>query len=817
MKVKGLLRNVRSVGALLPALIAGLVVLWGASPVYSAVAQKAVVATVAPDYSSGAHSVISVDPKGGPRSYTNDLDPTISDITVCSYEDCFYILERTGRNNVTKYHIDSPSEVIWQWSVEGDDTNSNPHDLVFVNTQKAYLLRYGSNTAWIVNPSATTEANFKVGELNLSAYGVDGNVPNMHSGVIANGKLFITLQRMDATWTAQTAYVAVFDVSTNQEIDTGKGLGDMLGIPLPIKNPGAIQFLASNGVVYVQGSGQFYGTLEYSSGIAAIDPATYDVSMVLDDGDAATHLYGFIAGMAILSPTKGYFIGYAGWGDNTLYTFNPSDPNPVGTAIPGFQNIQIAGMESGVYFDKYHYLWVCNQTGARVDILNTGTDTVDESVGTNLDPSKVVFCDYSPPPPPENAQTAVVAAVAPDYSSGAHSMIYVDPVGGPRTYYNDLSPTISDITVSAYGKYFYMLERMSQNNVTKYSIDDASQAVWQWSTQGDETTPSNPYDLVFASEKKAYLLRYGSNYAWIVNPSATAEADFKIGELDLSAYGFEGNVPNMHSGVIADGKLFITLQRLDAAWAPQTAYVAVFDVATNQEIDTGKGSGDMLGIPLPVKNPGAIQYLSTEKIVYVQGVGSYWPIEYSGGIAAINPSTYSVSTILDDGDEASHPYGLISGMAILSAQKGYFVGYAGWGDNTLYAFDPSSKEPVGTAVSGLENKQIAGMESGVYFDKNNFLWVCNQTDARVDILNTSKDVIDESVPTDLNPSKVVFCQASSPTPPSPSGGDSDGGCFIASAADSRIPPVQTVLFLILIAVLCFAGWFLGRDRKQDSN
>jgi len=104
----------------------------------------------------------------------------------------------------------------------------------------------------------------------------------------------------------------------------------------------------------------------------------------------------------------------------------------------------------------------------------------------------------------------------------------------------------------------------------------------------------------------------------------------------------------------------------------------------------------------------------------------------------------------------------------------------------------------------------------VYFDKNNFLWVCNQTDARVDILNTTTDVIDESVPTDLNPSKVVFCQANSPSPPSPSGGDSGGGCFISSAADSRIPLAQTVLLVLLIAGLCLAGWFLGRDRKQDS-
>ena len=368
-----------------------LVVLFlAAGPAYSA--QTAVVATVDAGYETGAHSTISVDPVSGPRTAQNNLLPTISDISVAAYETYFYRMERFNKNNVTKFDINAPEEVKWQWSTEGDETNSNPHDLVFVNAEKAYLLRYGSNMAWIVNPSATVEDDFKIGELDLSAYRFEDNPPGMHSGVIADGKLYITLQRFDAAWTPQTAYVAVFDVSNDTPINTDKGSGDMLGIPLPIKNPGAIQYLAENSTVYVQGSGHFFGALEYSSGIAAINPSTYDVSMIFDDGNELDHPYGFIVGMAILSPTKGYFVGYAGWGDNTLYTFDPSNPSPEGTAIEDFEHIQIAGMESGVYFDENNMLWVCNQTDASVDILNTTDDTIDESVSTNLNPSKVVFC-----------------------------------------------------------------------------------------------------------------------------------------------------------------------------------------------------------------------------------------------------------------------------------------------------------------------------------------------------------------------------------------------------------------------------------------
>jgi hypothetical protein len=36
-------------------------------------------------------------------------------------------------------------------------------------------------------------------------------------------------------------------------------------------------------------------------------------------------------------------------------------------------------------------LWICNQTDARVDILDPATDTVDESVNTVLNPIGLAF------------------------------------------------------------------------------------------------------------------------------------------------------------------------------------------------------------------------------------------------------------------------------------------------------------------------------------------------------------------------------------------------------------------------------------------
>ncbi len=363
-------------------------------------------------------------------------------------------------------------------------------------------------------------------------------------------------------------------------------------------------------------------------------------------------------------------------------------------------------------------------------------------------------------------QKAVCVNAAADYSSGAFSVVSVDPVGGPREVQNDINPTISDISVSAYGPYFYIIERMTGQNITKYDINNPSTPIWQYSVmdEADTVSSANPHSIVFASPTKAYVLRHNTSVAWIINPEAKQEADFKIGTLNLSAYDDQDDMgPEMTTGVIVGNKLFIVMQRLnqDDNWVPNETYVAVFDTTTDQEITTGMHA-TLKGIPLPVKNPSAICYEPVSKMIYVQGQGrleSSWsgtPAEYSGGIASINPDTYAAALVLDDGDENSHPYGNISGMTILSAQKGYFVSYAGWGDNTLYEFNPSTGAVAGVVHEWLQHKNIAGMEAGSGIDENGLLWVTNITDAEIVIIDPRDNSMDETFSTNLNPQKIVF-------------------------------------------------------------
>ncbi len=365
--------------------------------------QKAVVATVAPDYSSGAHAVFSTE---APFSGSTQLAPTISDITVTCSGEYLYRIERFQGENVSRFHITKPDTPIYQYSTKDasgvETASSNPHGLVFVSPTKAYLLRYGSPKLWIVNPAAQTEAEFKLGEIDLSAYSVDGS-PNMAAGVVVDGKAYIALQRLDKSYAPQDAYVAVIDTETDAEIDTGKGRDGLKGLPLPVRNPADIEYNAADGLVYVQGVGRYGSTYsgrdpEYTGGIASIDPQTGRTTMVLDDGDANDHPLGLITGMEITSATRGYVIGYKGFTDNALYSFNPAtgkidrDADGKPKVVADVSGTGIGGLAA----DNGGRLWVsiAEAGDPRLKIIDAADGSVvSERVPTVLNPQTITFCD----------------------------------------------------------------------------------------------------------------------------------------------------------------------------------------------------------------------------------------------------------------------------------------------------------------------------------------------------------------------------------------------------------------------------------------
>ncbi len=376
----------------------------GATTPEPQVQRFAVTVTAAPDFSSGATSVISADP---PRTARNNLKPTISDLAVACHGRYFYRIERFLADNVTKFDVRDPDQVLWQTTTQDptDTTSSNPGAMAFVDDRKAYLLRYGSRKAWIVDPSASDPKDFKVGELDLSAYDEGDGVPEMQAAVVVGNKLFVLMQRLHFFVPQVEAYVAVFDVDTDTEIDTGQSPGSGLkGIALQVRNPMTLRYDQSTGLLYVSAPGRFAfgGTpAEYSGGIEAIDPETFETHLVLDDGTEDDHPLGQILDAVVVSSQIGYLIGSAGFQDNTLYRFDPQTGAVVSDASGPRAVLGLAGLNlTHLAVDGEGRVWIGNGDPSAPGMMvlsphdDPDADALEDAlIGTELNPIQTCFAE----------------------------------------------------------------------------------------------------------------------------------------------------------------------------------------------------------------------------------------------------------------------------------------------------------------------------------------------------------------------------------------------------------------------------------------
>ena len=356
---------------------------------------------------------------------------------------------------------------------------------------------------------------------------------------------------------------------------------------------------------------------------------------------------------------------------------------------------------------------------------------------------------------------AIAVGATADYSTASHAVIDTE---SPYAAEININPSANtDVTVSAWGSYFYRIERFGANSVTKYDIANPDTPIWQCSTEGSESN-SNPYQLVQVAEDKAYLLRYGSGKLWIVDPSIASSADcdtgFKIGEIDLSSFDGDG-VPEMSAAVVVGNRLFVAIQRLIAFTPSQKSQVVVIDTTDDSLIDVDPDLAGVQPITLPGRNPGSMQYVSSLDRIFVQSVGKYdttayggSAAEYTGGIDVIDPTLLTAEVLLDDDGDITKQ---ISAMAVIDDDTGYFVSYAGYGDNSLYRFDPTTGavhvDNGGTpiALGNLAQTNIRALAAG----PDDSLWVAIDSGLRV-IDGGDDSVLQNLVDTQMNPSAIAF-------------------------------------------------------------
>ncbi len=354
---------------------------------------------------------------------------------------------------------------------------------------------------------------------------------------------------------------------------------------------------------------------------------------------------------------------------------------------------------------------------------------------------------------------AFVSTRAADYSSGRVDRI---SLADGYTVNGSYPGALSDISVTTDGTSPYQIGRFQIDSITRYDAQDTSIFDYQYSVNGDDTLTANPQSIAFSGENKAYLTRRSSGSLWIIDPEAAIEADFKLDEIDLSAYDID--LPNMTDAIIVDDKLFVLLERLQEMPSgfqipDKVGYLAVYNTITDTEIDTGMGSDGLLGIELLVTNPASLQYNEDTGQIYVVGRGNYFENEsitadyHSGGIQAIDPTTYAHSLLLDDGTDEDNQ-GYFFEVEIINADLGYLLTYQSFGVSTLRTFNPTSGELSESVFPELQDVDITTIAQG----SDEHLWIGINDDApgfyRLDL--ATGELLADRIATELVPTEVVF-------------------------------------------------------------
>ena len=328
---------------------------------------------------------------------SNELDgSSSSDVTVVGGAGHFYRLLKFGTNTISRYSVDDPATPIYTYSTESadEDSQSNPYSIIEVSDSKAYVLRYGSGKMWIVNPSAASEAAFKIGEIDLSHYDADG-VPEMATALLDGDLLYVGMQRLEFFSATRSSYVAVIDTTTDEEVDTRVAGSDqtLLGIDLGVRNVTGLTRNPDNGEVLAIAVGGYDENFApvYDGGIVAIDSLDYTVELILDDGDQSAAPYGQFQGLTVAGGGRAYFTASTGFGSTSVYAIDPQ------SGELGYEGAPVAALADlnlgDIALDSRGRLWVAqlDASAPGVTILDSDDTILVERVDTVLIPTNIDF------------------------------------------------------------------------------------------------------------------------------------------------------------------------------------------------------------------------------------------------------------------------------------------------------------------------------------------------------------------------------------------------------------------------------------------
>jgi DNA-binding beta-propeller fold protein YncE len=314
------------------------------------------------DFTTGSYSVVDL----ATRNVTRDIRPggVHSDALARAFGGRVYVVNRLNADNIQiidpQQGYTTPANA--QVSV-GNQTN--PQDIAFVSSAKAYVSRLGRTAASLVILNPTTLAT--LGERDLRSLikpnDLDGT-PEPSFMLVNNGLLYVTLQHLDELAflfpPIASGEVAVIDPVTENIVTV---------IQLPFTNPfSQLRFSPTLRRILVSCVG-FFGVDD--GGIVAIDPTTNTVDSSISITEAA--LGGDITDFEIVSSTKAFAVVVDENFESSLVTFNPSTGQRL-TTVLGPRGVSIRQIAINSRNELYAAVSDETTTTTGVRVFDTVTD-----------------------------------------------------------------------------------------------------------------------------------------------------------------------------------------------------------------------------------------------------------------------------------------------------------------------------------------------------------------------------------------------------------------------------------------------------------
>ena len=339
-----------------------------------------------------------------------------------------------------------------------------------------------------------------------------------------------------------------------------------------------------------------------------------------------------------------------------------------------------------------------------------------------------------------SANQAVITTT--DYSSGSFSSLDL----ATNTATNDHLTIHSDASVRTYRDKVYVINHLGQDNVIVLNRSDLKTPLTQYST-GNGT---NPHDMAFVSEEKAYISRYERTHLLIVNP-VTGDS---LGAVDLSAFADADGLPEVSLLALYDGHLFAACQRLDRdnGWVPtDVSVIAVVDVVTDQVVDVDANAAGVQGIVMAGKNPADAVQRGNKW--FLSAVNTFGDLT-DGGIEVID-----LANLRSDGVVIGEMAlgGNLGSLAMVSDDEGYVVVTDASFVNAVKRFG-LGMQSVSSPLDGLSGGYVPSL--GVFgrrlyvLDQGSF---ADPTSAGVRIYDVKTDaLVAGPISTGLPPSGIAF-------------------------------------------------------------